>query len=99
MNTYDTTAAELATMLNRVAYDIAEGGTATELWILDALAAAARDVCPGAAVALADWEGAEVARLRAFGIVHGAVLGALTTSDQQQLLQRLRGSCEPVHAG
>jgi hypothetical protein len=47
--------------------------------ILEALAAAARTLCPGAAAALVDWEGPEIARLRAFGIVHGALLRDLVS--------------------
>ncbi len=96
MNTNDTTSVELSETLDRVAYDIAERGTITELWILDALATAARDLCPGAAAALADWEGPEVARLRAFGIVHVALLRDLTPDGRGQLLARVQGSSEPT---
>lgn len=60
--------------LDTIAERIAEFGTRSERAALEALAAAARPLCPGAAAALADWEGSEVARLRAFGIVHGALL-------------------------
>lgn len=99
MNTYDTTSVDLSRTLDRVAYDIAERGTVSELWVLDALATAARDLCPGAAAALADWEGSEMARLRAFGIVHGALLRDLTPESRALLLARLRGSSEPALAG
>lgn len=98
METDDTTWVELSTTLDRVADDIAERGTATELWVLDALAAAARDLCPGAAAALADWEGSEVARLRAFGIVHGVLLRDRSLADRAQLLRRLGGSSAPLLA-
>ena len=46
----------------------------TEAGILRGDGRRRRRVCPGAAAALVDWGGAEIARLRAFGIVHGVVL-------------------------
>jgi hypothetical protein len=64
-------------ILDGTAHRIASRGTHSEALVLEALAAAARNLCPGAAAALVDWEGPEIARLRAFGIVHGALLGDL----------------------
>ena len=69
---------------------VAEDGTLAEVRALHAVAAAARDQSPGAAQALLDWEGAEVARLRAFGIVAGTVL-RLNPGDRQQLVDNLLG--------
>lgn len=60
--------------LESAAHRIAEHGTHSESMLLGELAAAARTVCPGAAEALIDWNGPEVVRLRAFGIVAGALL-------------------------
>ena len=51
----------------------------------------ARWSAPGAAAALVDWEGSETARLRAFGVLHGVVLGVLGPEDRAWLLERLRG--------
>ncbi len=82
-------AAELDGLLVRIAERIAEHGTASEREACDALADATRWTAPGAAAALADQEGAEVARLRAFGVLHGVAMGLLTPPDQAWLLDRL----------
>jgi hypothetical protein len=74
----DTTT-DLHELLDATAHRIASRGTHTESVILEALAAAARNLCPGAAAALVHWEGPEIARLRAFGIVHGALLRDLVS--------------------
>lgn len=68
--------------LDDLAGRIARQGTRDEAVDLTALAAAARPLCPGAAAALIDWEGDEVARLRAFGIVHGALLRAGVVTEE-----------------
>ena len=57
-----------------------------------AVADVARGWRPGAASALVDWEGSEVARLRAFGVLHGVVLSALDPDDPSWLLDRLLGT-------
>jgi hypothetical protein len=59
----------LKTILDRVADTIIANGTRAARPELSALAAAVSDVHPGAAAALVDWEGAEVARERAFAII------------------------------
>lgn len=64
---------ELNEILNRTADCIVADGTRAESRTLQAMEAAARDLCPGAAAALVDWNGTEIARLRAFGIVPGEV--------------------------
>lgn len=60
--------------LERTADEIARHGTHSELTVLEELAIAAGRMCPGAAAALVDWNGPEVTRLRAFGVVHGALV-------------------------
>jgi hypothetical protein len=59
----------LKNILDRVADTILSSGTQAARPELAALAAAAADAHPGAAAALADWEGSEVARQRAFAII------------------------------
>jgi len=88
MATDRSTTMELQHVLDRTAHRIASRGTQSESTILEALSAAARTLCPGAAEALVDWDGPEIARLRAFGIVHGALLRELS-SVQHQVLARL----------
>lgn len=81
----------LSNILNRTADRIVTDGTAIESRTLEALAAATRDLCPGAAAALVDWNGSEIARLRAFGIVHGVVLGELPAGARTHLMAQLAG--------
>ena len=93
------TAMQLDTMLDRIAERIVEHGTLTEAPVLQAMSALSRQVCPGAAAALVDWNGSETARLRAFGIVHGVVLQLLGTSGQSLLLDEVRGAVDLALAG
>jgi hypothetical protein len=86
----DVTSA-LTVLLERIATQIAEHGTGTEREALLAVHDAARWAAPGAAAALVDWDGPEPARLRAFGVLHGIVLGVLDPADHAWLLERLRG--------
>lgn len=65
---------ELHDVLDDTADRIANEGTRPYRAILEVLAVAARPLCPAAADALVDWEGSEVARLRAFALVHGVLL-------------------------
>ena len=81
----------LSTILNRTADRIVTDGTQTESRTLEALAAATRDLCPGAAAALVDWNGSEIARLQAFGIVHGVVLDDLSAGARTHLMAQLTG--------
>ena len=83
---------ELMEILNRTAGRIVADGTRTESRTLQAMAAAARDLCPGAAAALVDWNGSEIARLRAFGIVHGVLLRDLRAHAQAHLVTQLVGA-------
>jgi hypothetical protein len=90
---------ELEEILARTAERIVEHGTHTETRVLEAVSAATRDVCPGAAAALVDWDGSEITRLRAFGIVHGAVLGVLGRRERSWLLEEILGVAEVALAG
>lgn len=83
---------ELHEILNRTADRIVADGTQAEWQILQAMGAAARDLNPGAAAALVDWNGSEVARLRAFGIIHGVLLRDIPANAQSQLLVQLFGT-------
>lgn len=69
--------------LETAAHRIAEHGTHSEAMLLGELSAASRTVCPGAAGALIDWNGTEIARLRAFGIVAGALLREPATLEHR----------------
>jgi hypothetical protein len=93
------TTMELDTMLQRIAERIVEHGTLTEAPVLQAMSALSRQVCPGAAAALVDWNGSETARLRAFGIVHGVVLQILGSSGHSLLLDEVRGAVDLALAG
>jgi hypothetical protein len=81
----------VADVLAEVAERIAEKGTESERLVLDAMSDATRAVAPGAAMALVDWAGSEVARLRAYGLLHGLVLHALDRDDHAWLLDRVHG--------
>lgn len=89
METNWNTAAELNTILSLAAERIVEHGTLAERPLLHQLAAAAVPFTPGAAAALDDWDGPEVARLRAFGMVHGVLLRALDAAAQARLVAQL----------
>jgi hypothetical protein len=82
-------AADLDLVLDRVAHAIARHGTASRRPLLERLAAEAAWVSPGAAAALVDWGGAEVARLRAYGVLHARV-AALGADERARLLVGLR---------
>jgi hypothetical protein len=79
---------DLQQVLEETAHRIADQGTQSESAFLEVLAAAARGLCPGAAAALVDWAGPEIVRLRAFGIVHGALLRELTSVQREALARR-----------
>lgn len=81
---------ELQSSLTHIAHHIAEQGTHTESETLELLATAIRPTNPGVADALVDWDGAEVARLRAFGIAHG-ILRSQPGLLQQSVLTSLDG--------
>ena len=87
----EVVAEELGGLLQQLADRIVAHGTARERPALEAVADTARWVAPGAAAALTDWAGTEVFRLRAFGVLHGVVLGVLGDEDRWYLLERLRG--------
>ena len=82
---------ELAQVLDEAAHRIAELGTGSERRLLEAMAEVAADSAPGAAAALVDQEGSETSRLRAFGLVHAHLLGALGPREHAWLLDLLDG--------
>jgi hypothetical protein len=90
---------ELECVLGRIAEAIVEHGTLTEARALQAMSDATHELCPGAATALVDWNGSEIARLRAFGVVHGVVLRVLTRGEQKWLLDQALGTADPVLLG
>ena len=90
---------ELEGVLGCIAERIVENGSRTEVRVLEAMSAAAQEVCPGAAAALVDWNGSEIARLRAFGIVHGAVLRRVDPYDRSCLLDQILGTADRVLVG
>ncbi len=87
-------ATELESILGGIAERIAVYGTVTESRVLRAMSDVSGDACPGAAAALVDWTGSEIARLRAFGIVHGVVLHVLGPCDHARLLDEVFGSAD-----
>lgn len=62
------------------------------------MAEASRPLASGAAAALESWDGAEVVRLRAFGIIHGVLIRELATPAQAELLMRFQPSSSMVLA-
>jgi len=64
---------ELEQILESTARQIATHGTASAATTLEALAAAARSLCPAAAEVVVDWSGPEITRLRAFAVVSRAL--------------------------
>ena len=64
--------------------------------VLTAIAAALWERSPGAAAALVDWCGPEVARQRAFGTAYGVVLHVLDGPAQDALLERLADLLGPA---
>ncbi|WP_457962612.1 hypothetical protein M1E17_13820 [Arthrobacter sp. D1-29] len=80
---------ELNEILNHTADRVVAEGTYAAARTLEAMASAAGTLSPGAAAALVDWAGPEVARLRAFGLVHGLLLRELPAPAQAQLAAQL----------
>ncbi len=77
---------EVARILDAAAYRVSELGTASEPALLQALAAVATPMAPGAAAALVDASGTETSRLRAFGHVHALVIEELGPQEHARLL-------------
>jgi hypothetical protein len=88
----DDVARQLDAALGVVALRVSERGTKSQAPILEAMSETANRASPGAAAALVDWNGTEVARLRAFGVVHGVVLDVLDPYDQAFLLGLFLGA-------
>lgn len=87
---------ELNQILNRTARRIVADGTHADSQTLQAMAAAAHGLAPGAADALIDWDAPEIVRLRAFGLVHGVLLRDFSADAQTQLLSKLLDAPAPA---
>lgn len=74
---------------DRITRNIVEHTTRAELPAFEVLARNARKIRPGAAAALVDWNGAEVVRLRAFGVVVTALREHLSPDELQNLCRGL----------
>ena len=90
-HTEDARRAELGALLEEAAHRVAEQGTASERRLLEVMSEVAAPSAPGAAAALADPDGSETSRLRAFGLVHGHLLNALGPRAHARLLDLLDG--------
>jgi hypothetical protein len=82
---------EVAVLLARAAYRVAEEGTASERRLLEAMAEVSAGSSAGAAAALVDWDGTETSRLRAFGLVHTHVVEVLGAREHTWLLDLVDG--------
>lgn len=87
---------ELTTLLEAAAQRVAEHGTRTEQHLLEAMADRVALTAPGAAAALIDWEGSEISRLRAFGLIHGVLLEDPGPRQQAWLVDNLGGGAGAV---
>ena len=83
-----------ARLLEEAAHRIADRGTSSERRLLEAMSAVAGPSAPAAAAALVDWDGTEISRLRAFGLVHAHVLNVLGPREHAWLLDLLDGGLE-----
>lgn len=83
---------ELSILLDGVAHRISESGTRAEQRVLHAMSEIAAPMAPGAAAAVVDWHGAEVARLRAFGLIHGLIVERLGPMEHARLLEQVTGT-------
>jgi len=78
------------TVLANLAIDVAEEGTLAHRPVLEALANVVRPVAPGIAEALIDWDGSEVARLRAFGLAHRSFRHELDENAREDFIMMMR---------
>ncbi len=78
---------------DHLAHRIVADGTKAHRSALAALAEAVREIAPGAAAALVDWDATEVARLRAYGVAREAFRAAAEARlDQIRLAAHQRGA-------
>jgi len=80
---------DIRSIMNDLAFEISEHGTARHARSLEILADLTRSVAPGASDALVDWTGTEVARQRAFAMVHRAVNYQLNSDERADVVLRL----------
>ncbi len=77
---------------DHLAHRLVSEGTRAHRGALAALAEAVRDLAPGAAAALTDWDGSEVARLRAYAVAREAIrTEAQARLDQIRVAAHERG--------
>ena len=82
---------ELNTIFGLLANRITVQGTTGARDELDALSGSVRALQPGAAAALVDWEGSEIARERAFAVIRHAAVRA-DASVQRRIATALRAA-------
>lgn len=76
-------------LLDELADRIVEHGTPSESAALTTLADAAHAQSPGAAQALVDWAGSEIARLRAFSVVTRVLLRDRSVTERGSAMAAL----------
>lgn len=79
---------EVRSLLDDVAQRVTASGTRSEQRILHAMSDVSWQESPGTAAALVDWDGTEISRLRAFGLVHGLILDSLGPAEHVWLLDQ-----------
>lgn len=68
---------------DHLAHRLVEDGTRAHRGALAVLAEAVRDIAPGAAAALTDWDAAESLRLRAYAVAREAIREAAEARREQ----------------
>lgn len=68
---------------DHLGYRLAQEGTRAYRVAVAALAEAVRDVAPGTAAALVDWDGTEAARLRAYAVARNVLREQLAEREAQ----------------
>ncbi len=77
---------------DHLAHRLIEDGTRAHRGALAVLADAVRDLAPGTAEALTDWDGPEVARLRAYAVARETIrMAAQVRLDQIRTAAHERG--------
>ncbi len=82
------------TALSTLAHGVADDGTLAHRGAIEALADTIRDAQPAVAIALTDWDGTEVARLRAFGLAHRTMRFELEEDAREAFVQLVRPARE-----
>ncbi len=82
----------MLTTFQDLAHQIVTHGTWASRPALEAMAALAYPIAPGASAALVDWSGSEVARYRAFSVVASCLSRSLTRWEVAELVAGAAGS-------